>query len=109
MTSSPPEMQRKVTQLGNDVNDIYEMLSTISMTQTHHGRRLNDVEAKIDGVETRLTARLDGLGTRLDGLDTRLDGLDTRLDGLDTRLDGIQGRLGTVDDNVAEILRRVSG
>ena len=39
----------------------------------------------------------------------RLGGIDGRLDGIDGRLDCMGGQLGSLEVNVAEILRRLPG
>ena len=89
MTMTPAEMERKVTRLDNDVQSIYELLATISLTQKRHGNRLDEFDKRFDAVD----GRLDGIDGRLDGIDGRLDGIDGRLDGIDGRLDGIDGSL----------------
>jgi archaellum component FlaC len=77
MTMTPAEIERKVRRLDNDVQAIYELLATISATQTRHGNRLDELDARFDGVDQRL----DGLDQRLDGLDTKLDEVLTLLRG----------------------------
>jgi hypothetical protein len=76
MTVTPAEIQRKVRQLDNEVQSIYEILHSIAATQTRHG-------------------------TRLDGLDQRFDGVDQRFDAADKRFDGIDGKL----DEILTIVR----
>lgn len=82
MTMSPGEIERKVRQLDNDVQSIYELLAGLSATQTRHGNRLDTIEGHLE--------RIDG---RLDGMDGRFDRIDTRLDGLTA--------------SMAEVLRRL--
>jgi len=89
MTMTPGEIERKVRQLDNDVQEIYVLLHGISATQTRHGNRLD---------------RIDG---RLDGIDSRLDGIDSRLDGIDGRLDGIGGQVSGLSESMSEVLRRL--
>ncbi|MFD1044343.1 hypothetical protein ACFQ1S_01405 [Kibdelosporangium lantanae] len=43
--ASPAEIERKVRQLDNDVQSIYEMLATIEATQKRQGNRLNEIVA----------------------------------------------------------------
>ncbi len=74
-------LQRKVTQLDNDVSAIYSMLANIEGMQRRHG-------------------------TRLDAIDGRLDGIDGRLDGLDGRLDGLDGRLASIEELLKQLLAR---
>lgn len=66
---NPPNAQRKLNQLDNDVQEIYRLLDGIATTQSAHGLRLG-------------------------GIDTRLDRLDTKVDALDTKLDTVLERLG---------------
>ena len=82
MTMTPGEIERKVRQLDNDVQEIYVLLHGISATQTRHGNRLD----------------------RIDG---RLDGIDSRLDGIDGRLDGIGGQVSGLSESMSEVLRRL--
>lgn len=86
----PVNVLRKLNQLDNDVHSIYDLLATISTTQTEQGTRLDRVEIRLDTIDTRL-----------DGIDSRLDGMDSRFDGIDTRLDGMDGKI----DSILEILR----
>ena len=76
MTMTPAEIERKVRRLDNDVQAIYELLATISATQTRHGNRLDELDARFDGVDQRL----DGINQRLDGHDKRFDAVDGKLD-----------------------------
>ena len=73
---TPAEIERKVRRLDNDVQAIYELLATISATQTRHGNRLDELDARFDGVDQRL----DGINQRLDGHDKRFDAVDGKLD-----------------------------
>ncbi|WP_156893658.1 hypothetical protein [Actinokineospora enzanensis] len=41
--TSPAELERKVRQLDNDVQSIYEMLATIEATQRRQGNRLSEI------------------------------------------------------------------
>ena len=43
--TTPPEIARKVRQLDNDVQAIYEMLAGISATQLRQGNRLEEIAA----------------------------------------------------------------
>lgn len=82
MTMTPGEIERKVRQLDNDVQEIYVLLHAISATQSRHGNRL-------------------------DGIEGRLDGIDGRLDGIDGRLDGLATQLGGLTESMAEVLHRL--
>lgn len=76
--TSPIEVDRKLRQLDNDVQSIYEMLSAIQGTQTRHGNRLQEHSEKLDSLETKV-----------DALDTKVGTLDTKMD---TVLAILQGR-----------------
>ncbi|MDQ3406205.1 MAG: hypothetical protein M3548_22895 [Actinomycetota bacterium] len=48
--SSPAEVERKVRQLDNDVQSIYEMLARIEATQARQGNRLGEMDGKLDAI-----------------------------------------------------------
>jgi hypothetical protein len=52
--TSPSDVERKVRQLDNDVQSIYELLSTIQATQRRHGNRLDEIAAAQAGQDTKL-------------------------------------------------------
>ena len=85
MTMNPAEIERKERRLDNDVQGIYELLVTISFTQTRHGRRFDEVDARFDAMDQRF----DGVDRRFDGMDQRFDAMDQRFDGLDQRFDEV--------------------
>jgi archaellum component FlaC len=89
VTTPAPDIERKVRQLDNDVQAIYELLTNIQGTQRRQGTMLDGMDARMD----RMESRLDGVETRLDGVETRLDGVETRLDGMDGKLDEVLRRL----------------
>jgi methyl-accepting chemotaxis protein len=60
--TTPPDLTRKVRQLDNDVQSIYEMLTRIDATQQRHGHRLDEVAGRLDEV----AGRLDEAAGRLD-------------------------------------------
>jgi hypothetical protein len=43
--TGPVEIERKVRQLDNDVQSIYELLATIDATQKRQGNRLGEIAA----------------------------------------------------------------
>lgn len=55
--TSPAELERKVRQLDNDVQSIYEMLATIEATQKRQGNRL----AEIVDAQAEHGAKLDAI------------------------------------------------
>jgi chromosome segregation ATPase len=82
---SPQQVERKLSQLDNDVQSIYEMLSTITSTQQRHSNRFNELAEQVGGLEVKV----DGLVGRFDGLESRFDGLEARFDGLEAKLDTV--------------------
>ena len=73
---APADIPRKVRQLENDVESIYEMLSDIKETQQKHTAKLDEHTAKLD----QHTAKLDEHTTKLDQLAVRMDDHSTKLD-----------------------------
>lgn len=63
MTTSA-EIERKVRQLDNDVQAIYEMLAGISATQQRHGNRLNEMDSKL----TEMDSKIGGMDGKLDAV-----------------------------------------
>jgi len=84
MTMTPGELERKVRQLDNDVQSIYEMLAGISAQQARQGNRLDSIDGRLDSID----GRLDSMGSRFDAMDTRFDAMDSKLDALLSRHDG---------------------
>ena len=82
MATPSEQIERKVQQLDNDVQAIYQMISFIQATQGRHTNRFDE-----------LNTRLDGFNTRLGGVETRLDTVEIRLGRLETKTDGIDGKL----------------
>jgi archaellum component FlaC len=113
-----PEIGRKVRQLDNDVQAIYEMISKIDKTQQGHTTRLNGIDTHLEGIDTRLG----GIDTRLGGIDTRVGAVETQLAGLATQVGGLTAQVGgltaqvgeladsftTMDGKLDEVLRRLA-
>jgi hypothetical protein len=55
----PAQVERKVRQLDNDVQAIYEMLAGISATQQRLGNRLNEIDGKLGEIDGKLAKVLD--------------------------------------------------
>ena len=83
MTSA--DLEPKVRQLDNDVQAIYELISTIESTQRRHTNRFAEIGADV----TELKNRMSALEKRLEGVEARLEGHDARFDGLDGKLDQV--------------------
>lgn len=73
---SSADVSHKVRQLDNDVQAIYEMISTVQSTQMRHTNRFAELNADV----RELTSTVEGLQTRFDGLEQKVDGLDTKVD-----------------------------
>jgi outer membrane murein-binding lipoprotein Lpp len=84
MPMSPAELEHKVRQLDNDVQSIYEMLSTIQATQTRHGNRIGELDQRVIA------------------LDGKVDILDGKVDILDGKIDALGAQMGTALDLLRE-------
>ena len=69
MTMGPVEIERKVRQLDNDVQSMYEMLSAIQGTQQRHSNRFGEITEKLDTVEGKVS----NLDQRFETLDGKMD------------------------------------
>jgi len=87
-----PDVGRKVRQLGNDVDEIYDLLKDISKTQARHGAALANLNVAVSDIQVRQGSRLDALDSKVGRLETRFDGLETRFDGLETRVGGLDSK-----------------
>ena len=54
-----PDVVRKVWQLDNDVQSIYEMLAKLEATQNRHGNRLGEIATTIGEMDTKI-GEMDG-------------------------------------------------
>jgi methyl-accepting chemotaxis protein len=87
----PVEIERKVRQLDNDVQSIYEMLAEIAATQRRQGNRLMEIASNLTEMDGTLT-RTAGKVTEMDGTLTRTASNLTEMDGkLDTILGLLRG------------------
>ena len=80
---SPLQVERKLSQLDNDVQSIYEMLSTITSTQQRHTNRFNELAEQVGGLEVKggaHDARFDSLEAKVDGVEAKDDSLEVKLD-----------------------------
>ncbi|MBA3293910.1 MAG: hypothetical protein WKF51_12130 [Geodermatophilaceae bacterium] len=92
MTS--PALERKIRQLDNDVQSIYEMLSSIAGTQLRQGNRLEEFDQRLE--------RLEG---KVDALDGKVDALEGKVDALGAKVDALEGKV----DSVLDLLRGRNG
>ena len=102
---TPTEVERKVHQLDNDVESIYELLNRISITQQRHGNRVRELTEMVAAHDTRFDA-IDG---RLDALEGRLGALEGRLGALEGRLDAVEGLLGQMETTLGTVLEILQG
>lgn len=54
MSSPAGPLERKVRQLDNDVQSIYEMLAGIEATQRRHGNRLDEIDGRLMDMDNKL-------------------------------------------------------
>jgi outer membrane murein-binding lipoprotein Lpp len=73
---TPAEVERKVRQLDNDVQSIYELLMGIQSTQTRHTNRLHELGEDVGA----LSAKVDSLEVKVDSLEVKVDTLGTQMD-----------------------------
>ena len=100
MTAHPVNLERKVRQLDNDVQSIYELLASIQGVQLRHTNRLDEIDRSIDA----LTTRLGSVETRLESIETRLESIETRLESIETRLEAVETRLESMEGVLREVL-----
>jgi chromosome segregation ATPase len=101
----PLEAERKIRQLDNDVQSIYEMLAEIAATQRRQGNRLAEVDTKLTEVDTKLTE----VDTKLTEVDTKLTEVDTKLTEVDTKLTEVNGQLNAMNGRLDTIVGLLGG
>ncbi len=117
MAMSATEMERKVSQLDNDVSEIYTMIADIQNTQRRHTHRFNEMGVRLDRMidqlgtnearVDRLDQKVDTLDTKVDALDTKVSSLDTKVDALDTKFDALGTKASTLDTKVETLTDQV--
>jgi hypothetical protein len=93
------EIDLKVRQLGNDVHAIYEMLGTISDTQTTHGNQLRAVQKSLATTTSHLIrhdAQFDEVTERFNQVDERFSHIDGRFEQVDRRFDEMGRKLDAI-------------
>ncbi|WP_285588724.1 hypothetical protein [Actinomycetospora sp. NBRC 106378] len=110
MSASPADVDRKIRQLDNEVQAIYEMLARIDGTQRRHDNRfaelgtdltelrgqVSDLRADVTALDTKVTsldAKVTSLDTKVTAIDTKVTSLDERVSSIDTKLDRVIGLL----------------
>lgn len=56
MPKTPAELERKVDQLDNDVNEIYTMLDTVTRKQIEHDTRFDTIDTKLEAHDTQFAS-----------------------------------------------------
>jgi hypothetical protein len=74
MTTVPPDVQRKVRQLDNDVQSIYELLATIQATQQRQGNRLDELATDVGSLKSDVVRLRTEHGAKLDAILDHLRG-----------------------------------
>jgi chromosome segregation ATPase len=109
----PIDVQRKVRQLDNDVQSIYELLAGIAATQSRHGNRFEELETKLDTVGQELEGKIDAvreeLGTVRGELGTVRGELGTVRQELEAKLDTVRGELEAKLDTVIRLVGGQAG
>ncbi|CAI9415938.1 hypothetical protein [Nocardioides sp. T2.26MG-1] len=100
MPMTPAEVERKVRQLDNDVQSIYELLMGIQSTQTRHTNRLHELGEDVGA----LSAKVDSLEGRFDSLEGRFDSLEGRFDSLDAKVGSLDTKVETLGSQMSEVL-----
>lgn len=100
MTMGPADMERKVRQLDNDVQSIYDILGSIQATQQRHGNRFDDIDHRLEGHDRRF----DEIDRRLEGHDRRFDIVDKKLGALDQKVGTLDQTVGTIDQKLDTVI-----
>ena len=85
MSTPSDALERKVRQLDNDVQAIYEMIVRIEVTQRRHDNRFDEIGSDIG----QLRADVGGLKADVSGLKTDVSGLKTDVADLGTKVDRV--------------------
>ena len=108
MTMTPAEVERKVRQLDNDVQSIYEMLTGIESTQRRHSNRFEELAGQVAAVADQvvsLDAKIETVDSRVSTVDAKVDVVDAKVDALGTKVGALESQVGTVDTKLDEVLR----
>lgn len=90
--TSQPGLERKMRQLDNDVQSIYEMLASIVSTQARHNNRFEELAQDI----AAHNPRFDALERHATAMEERLTAVEERLTGVEERLTGVEEKLDTI-------------
>lgn len=95
--TTPPQLERKVRQLDNDVAAVYEILARIELKQGRHDNRFDEMGADLDALKTDLA----GVQADVGGLTADVGALKADVSGVKAGVAVVTGQLG----EVLEILR----
>lgn len=90
MSQSSSEIDKKLTEYGQDFVGIYD--------------RLGVIDSRLD----RMDSRFESIDSRLDRMDSRFEAIDGRLGSIDSRLDVMDLRMATMNSNLETIIRNLN-
>ena len=73
--------------------------SLTGMNDTDIRRRMDDLEQRVDALDTQLTA----LDQRVDGIDTQISSINTRLTTIETQISAINTRLTNIETEYLKV------
>jgi hypothetical protein len=105
--TTPPQLERKVRQLDNDVAAVYEILARIELKQGRHDNRFDEMGADLDALKTDLAgvqADVGGLTADVGGLRTDVSGLTADVGALKADVSGVKAGVAVVTGQLGEVL-----
>lgn len=98
--TTPPQLERKVRQLDNDVAAVYEILARIELKQGRHDNRFDEMGADLDALKTDLA----GVQADVGGLRTDVSGLTADVGALKADVSGVKAGVAVVTGQLGEVL-----
>jgi uncharacterized membrane-anchored protein len=98
--TTPPQLERKVRQLDNDVAAVYEILARIELKQGRHDNRFDEMGADLDALKTDLA----GVQADVGGLRTDVSGLTADVGALKADVAGVKAGVAVVTGQLGEVL-----
>jgi len=111
-TPPPPDLDRRVNQLDNDVSAIYNMLNAIKTTQESHGERFEEIGrslVKLGGTQDRQSNRLEEFGLGLDEVRATQERQGSQLDEVRGTQERQGSQLDQIGQQVATIIEMLAG
>jgi phage shock protein A len=88
-------LNQKMERYRDEANDRFERVeAAIRFTNV-------DLRQRIDGVEERLTKRIDAVDVRLEAVEVKLEAVEVKLEALEVKLEAVEVKLDAVADDVA--------